>query len=259
VQSSQSPMSLSGKTIVITGAAQGIGQAIALRALNLGANVAAIDMNRDALDALHATDPKRVLGIYGDVVDPDLAGRAIHETVSRFGNVDGLVNNAGVTRTALIEKMTLEQWQTVVDVHLTGSFQMLQAVGRQRLTDARAGNPVSCSIVNVSSDAGRRGTIGQINYAAAKSGVLGLTMSAAREWAKYGIRVNSLGSGVIETPMTETIRGDKFKDNYLSQIPMNRFGNPDEVAGPACFLLSNESSYITGQHLWVNGGMTINV
>ena len=113
------------------------------------------------------------------------------------------------------------------------------------------------AIVNISSDAGRRGTVGQINYGAAKAGVLGISMSAAREWARHGIRVNSVCFGVVETEMTETIRGEKFRDGVMAQVPMGRFSTPEEVSQPVCFLLSNASSYITGQYLSVNGGYTI--
>ena len=124
---------------------------------------------------------------------------------------------------------------------------------------AEAGDTSPASIVNISSDAGRRGTVGQINYGAAKSGVMGITMSAAREWAAKGIRVNSICFGVVETEMTEVIRGEKFRDRVLAQVPMGRFSNPEEVSQPVCFLLSQAASYITGQHLSVNGGYTIGV
>jgi NAD(P)-dependent dehydrogenase (short-subunit alcohol dehydrogenase family) len=134
-----------------------------------------------------------------------LQGRNIVVTGAAQGAVHGLVNNAGITRPAMIEKMTVEQWQQVLDVHLSGSFYFLQAVGRHALARARAGDRSSASIVSISSDAGRRGTIGQLNYGAAKAGLLGLTMCAAREWAKYNVRVNTVGFGVVETPMTETI------------------------------------------------------
>jgi 3-oxoacyl-[acyl-carrier protein] reductase len=113
------------------------------------------------------------------------------------------------------------------------------------------------AIVNISSDAGRKGTIGQINYGAAKSGVLGLTMSAAREWGRYGIRVNSVAYGIVETAMTETVRGEKFRGKYLANIPLNRFLTPDEAALSIAFLLSPASTFITGQHLSVNGGSHI--
>ena len=122
------------------------------------------------------------------------------------------------------------------------------------LDKIRAGEQTSGSIVNISSDAGRRGTIGQINYSAAKAGMLGMTMSVAKEWAKYQVRANTICFGVIETPMTEVIRGDKFRDKILDQIPLGYWAQPEEVVKAVCFLLSDASSYITGQHLGVNGG-----
>jgi len=256
----ENALSLDGRTIIVTGAAQGIGEAITELVLQLGGNVIALDMNPERLEGLSASiGSDRLLTFAGNVVDPEISEQVVAQGVARFGAINGLVNNAGITRTAMIEKMTIEQWQQVIDVHLTGAFQLLQSVGRHMIAIARDTGSVTGSIVNVSSDAGRRGTIGQANYGTAKAGVLGLSMSAAREWAKYGIRVNSIGFGVVETPMTETIRGDKFKDNYLSQIPLGRFGKPIEVAWPVCFLLSDASSYMTGQHLWANGGWTIGV
>jgi 3-oxoacyl-[acyl-carrier protein] reductase len=126
-----------------------------------------------------------------------------------------------------------------------------------RRAEQNGGPLKSAAIVNVSSIAGRRGTFGQINYGAAKSGVLGITMSAAREWAKHGIRVNSVAFGLVETPMTETIRSPKFYDKSLAAIPMRRFTTPEEVAQPCCFLLSDGAAYITGQHLTIDGGSHI--
>jgi 3-oxoacyl-[acyl-carrier protein] reductase len=251
---------LDGKVVIVTGAGQGIGRAISKMALDLGARIVAVDLNGGALETLRdEADADRVLIAEGNVTDPELGATLVARAVEVFGGLHGLVNNAGITRAAMIEKMTIDSWQQVIDVHLTGAFQLLQAVGRHMLDAARNGSFEGGSIVNISSDAGRRGTIGQINYGAAKSGVLGLTMCAAREWGKYGIRVNSVGFGVVETPMTETLRSDKFRDTYLAQIPLARFGTVEEVAAPVCFLLSEASSYITGQHLWANGGMTIGV
>lgn len=253
-------LSLQGRNIVVTGAAQGIGRAITELVVELGGNVVAVDMNAEGLSALAAeVGADRVLAQSGSVADAAFAQAVVERGVAKFGALHGLVNNAGITRTAMIEKMSVEQWQQVLDVHLTGSFFFLQAVGRHMLARSRAGDGSGGSIVNISSDAGRRGTIGQINYAAAKAGVLGLTMSAAREWAKYNVRVNTVGFGVVETPMTETIRSEKFADTYLQQIPLGRWAEPAEVARPVCFLLSEASSYVTGQHLSVNGGYTIGV
>jgi NAD(P)-dependent dehydrogenase (short-subunit alcohol dehydrogenase family) len=155
----------------------------------------------------------------GNVADPDFTETAVRDVAARVGAIDGLVNNAGITRPAMIEKMTLEQWSEVISVHLTGAFLWTQAVGRIMLAQGKAGRENPGSILNISSDAGRAGSIGQINYAAAKSGLLGMTMSAAREWSKFGVRTNSVCFGVVETPMTETIRGDKFRDGILARIP----------------------------------------
>jgi 3-oxoacyl-[acyl-carrier protein] reductase len=121
------------------------------------------------------------------------------------------------------------------------------------------GDKTGGAIVNISSDAGRKGSIGQINYAAAKAGLMAMTMTAAREWGKYNLRANTICFGVVETPMTEVVRGEKFRDGTLAQIPMGRWATPDEVVKSVCFLLSNAASYITGQHLAVNGGFHISI
>lgn len=253
-------MDLQGRNIIVTGAGQGIGRAVSQLVLDLGGTVTAVDMNKEAIDSFAAeAGADRVLAVAGNVADAALAPGVVDQAAARFGAVHGLVNNAGVTRPAMIEKMTLEQWQLVIDVHLTGSFHFLQAAGRHMLQRSRDGDKSGGSIVNISSDAGRRGTIGQINYGAAKAGVLGLTMCAAREWAKYNVRVNTVGFGVVETPMTETIRSEKFAETYLAQIPLGRWAEAGEVARPVCFLLSDAASYVTGQHLSSNGGYTIGI
>ena len=151
----------------------------------------------------------------------------------------------------------LGDWARMLELNLTAPFRLLQAAGRKMLDQSKAGAQAPGAIVNISSDAGRRGTIGQINYGAAKSGINGLTMSAAREWAGKGIRVNSVAFGVVATPMTEVVRSEKFRDTYLAQIPMGRWASPEEVANAVCFLLSDAASYITGQTLSVNGGFHI--
>jgi len=260
---SEVPMSsplvtLEGRTIVVTGAGQGIGRATALMLGQLGGRIVLIDTNADMIAetaALIGAD--RSLALTGSVVDEAFVTDAVRQVQARFGAVHGLVNNAGVTRPALVEKMTRENWQTVIDVNLTGVFQCLHSFGSAMVAQAKAGERPLGAIVNISSDAGRRGTFGQINYGAAKSGVLGITMSAAREWARHGVRVNTVAFGVVETPMTEVARGEKFREKYLSEIPMGRFLDAESAAKSIAFLLSDAADYITGQHLSVNGGFYI--
>jgi 3-oxoacyl-[acyl-carrier protein] reductase len=252
----ENPMSLEGRNIMVTGAGQGIGRAIAELAVRLGARVLLTDMNGTVLEEVAATLPSgRARIAPGNVTDPHAVQEAVDGTIKEWGAIHGLVNNAGISRPAMIEKMSPEQWQAVIDVHLTGAFNCLQAVGRTMIARARNGDKSGGSIVNISSDAGRQGTIGQINYVVAKAGILGATMSAAREWAKYGIRANTVVFCVVETPMTAKLRADeKLRETYLARIPMGRWSSPKEVAEPVCFLLSSAASYITGQHLSVNGG-----
>ena len=253
-------VSLQGRTIVVTGAAQGIGKATTELAIELGANVVAVDLNGEALGpALAALPAERVMKVVGSVTDAELAASTVADAVGRFGSVNGLVNNAGIIRPAMIEKMSMHQWREVIDVHLTGAFLWLQAVGRHLVQRAKDGDASGGAIVNISSDAGRKGSVGQINYAAAKAGLLGMTMTAAREWGKYNIRTNSICFGVVETPMTEVVRGEKFRDGMLAQIPLARWATPDEVVRTVCFLLSDASSYTTGQHIGVNGGFHISL
>ncbi len=251
-QNRSNPMTMTGRTVLVTGAAQGIGKSVVDSAIALGARVIGVDLD---MSSRIATD--QFLPLTCDVSCPDMVDATVAAALDRFGTIDGLVNNAGISRAAMADRMTLETWQSVIDVNLTGSFLVLQAVGKHMIGKAKSGVVGERSIVNIASDAGRRGTIGQINYGSAKAGVLGLTMSAAREWARFGIRVNAVSFGVVETPMTETIRQDKFRDTYLQQIPLGRFAPSEEVSQPVLFMLSAAASYITGQTLSVNGGYVI--
>lgn len=253
------PMSLAGRTIIVTGAGQGIGLAAARQIIALGGNVALVDMNPEALNAAVAEfGADRAIGVAGSVADPELGPRVVAEAAGTFGAVHGLVNSAGITRPAMFAKMDLSQWQQVIDVHLTGAFLFMQATAQHMIERNKAGDTAPGAMINISSDAGVQGTIGQVNYATAKAGLLGMTMSAAREWARYGIRANAIAFGMVETPMTETIRGEKFRDTYLSKIPLGRWSSPEEAAGPICFLLSDAASFITGQRISANGGSQMN-
>ncbi len=226
----QNPMNLTDRVIIITGAAQGIGRGVACKAAELGARLALVDVNGDGARETATMIGNAAEVHVGSVADPAFVQHMVETVAAKHGAINGLFNNAGIIRTAMIHKMSLADWQAVIDVNLSGVFYCLQAVGRHMMERAEAGEVASRRIVNVSSVAGRRGTIGQINYGAAKSGVLGITMSAAREWARFGIGVNSVCFGAVETPMTEVIRSPKFIERTMAAIPMGRIAQPAEVA-----------------------------
>ena len=247
-------MQLKDRVAVVTGAGQGIGAAVARAYADEGAKVAVIDMKAEAAVAVAADIVARggeAFGVACDVADRAGVEAMAAQVTNRWGRIDILVNNAGITRTAMLHKMTSEQWQQVLAVHLTGAFNCLQAVV-DGMIERRYGR-----IIYVTSTAGVLGTIGQINYSAAKAGVLGMTKSTAKELARHGITANAIAPGAA-TPMTETIRTDeRFKEKYLDRIPLGRWATPEEIAPVFVFFASEASSYVTGQVLAADGGMTI--
>ncbi|MEO8506031.1 MAG: 3-oxoacyl-ACP reductase FabG [Betaproteobacteria bacterium] len=247
-------MRLAGRTALVTGAAQGIGEAVVRAFASEGASVCIADVAFDRASALAAelaAQGVRAMASRCDVSSRAEVAATVADACARLGGIDILVNNAGITRPGMLHKMTEDQWDLVVAVHLKGTFNCLQAVV-PGMIERRAGR-----IINVTSVAGVLGTIGQINYSAAKAGIVGITMSAARELAQYGITVNAIAPGAA-TPMTETIRtDDRFRDKYLARIPLGRWAEPAEVAPVFVFFASDAASYVTGQVLAADGGLTI--
>lgn len=247
-------MQLAGRAAIVTGAAQGIGAAVARAYAAEGARVALVDLAGDRAEAAAAAlraQGADALGIGCDVARREDVDAMVAAAVQRFGQVDILVNNAGITRPAMLHRMTDEQWDSVLAVHVTGSFHCLRAV-TPGMIERRYGR-----VINVTSAAGLVGTIGQVNYSAAKAALVGLTMSAARELAKSGIVVNAVAPGAA-TPMTDTIRTDpRFRDKYLERIPVGRWAEPEEIAPVFVFLASAGAAFVTGQVIAADGGMTI--
>lgn len=233
------------KAYIVTGAASGIGRATAQKLLAGGARVAVADIREDEV-----TNTAKELGDSAIPFVLDVANRGSWTAVAtdlekRFGGLDGLVNNAGVLRDRTLVKMTDDEWHTVVDTHLYGSW-----LGCQIMQPLLAKN--GGAIVNTSSS-GRFGAYGQTNYAAAKAGIVGMTKSIAMEFARFGIRANAVSPGPIETQMTLSVPAH-VRETWLSSIVLRRLGQPEEIANSTAFLLSDEASYITAQVLDVNGG-----
>jgi 3-oxoacyl-[acyl-carrier protein] reductase len=244
---------LDGKVAVVTGGGRGVGRAICLAFAGEGADVVVNYASKDQ-PAQEVVEMVKKIGRKAVVVKGNVALKAdaekiIQTAIDAFGKIDILVNNAGATKTAMLHKMTEEQWDEVVDIHLKGPFLCIQAASKYMM-EKKYGK-----IINVTSVAGLVGTKGQINYSAAKGGILALTKSAARELADYGVTVNVISLGIVATEMTEKIRTDtKLQEIYIKRILLNRFAEPADVVPAFVFLASEESRYITGQLLCVDGG-----
>lgn len=242
---------LDGKVAIVTGGARGIGRAIGDRFLNEGAIVCLFDIMEDELKKVKEGCKSNNLRVFTvDISDTTSVGSAVNETMGEFGRVDILVNNAGINRDNLLMRMTDEEWDRVIEVNLKGTYNCIKAVIRPMLK-ARWGR-----IINITSVIGMIGNAGQANYSASKAGIIGLTKSAAKELASRGITVNCIAPGFIETPMTDVLPDD-VKDTYMKQIPMGKFGKPDDISGVCAFLSGDDASYITGQVIVVDGGMVM--
>ncbi|WP_315762328.1 SDR family NAD(P)-dependent oxidoreductase [Sphingomonas sp. Y38-1Y] len=272
---------LVGKVAIVTGSGRGIGRAVAVRLASEGASVVVNDLDQAPAQAV--VDKIRAGGgsaiaCNGNVTAPDFGDRVVAAAIDAFGSLDIIVNNAGYTRDGVIQKQSDAQFQAMLDVHVTAPFRILRAAAEpwRALAKAEAaeGREVIRKVVNISSISGVNGNAGQINYAAAKAAVVGMTKTLAKEWGRLKVCVNCVAFGFIETRLNlpsghpdtiaeiegEAIRfgvPDSFRDAVTAQIPLGRAGTPEEAAGPVWFFCSPDSDYVSGQTLLVAGGLGV--
>src|SRR6476660_2271302 len=247
-------MRFENQVAVVTGAGRGIGHAIAVRLAKEAARVASVSRTeanaKKTADEINATRADAAKAYAVDVADQAAVQKAAAQIFEDFGRVDILVNNAGVTRDGLSMRMSMDDWDTVLNTNLKGAFTFTQALMRSMIKQ-RSGR-----IINISSIAGLTGNAGQANYSASKAGLIGLTKTLARELASRGITVNAVAPGLIETDMTDVL-SDQIKKAILPRIPLGKFGEGEDIAAAVAFLAAPEAKYITGQVLTVDGGMVM--
>jgi len=247
-------MSLQSQVALVTGASRGIGEAIARRLFGDGASLVLVARrNLEAASKIaQELEPlgRRTLALQADVADPDQVTKMVEGILQKFNKIDILVNNAGLTKDNLLVRMSEQDWDTVIDTNLKGAFNCIKAVARGMMKN-RSGK-----IVNVSSVVGLMGNPGQANYCASKAGLIGLTKSAAKELASRNITVNAIAPGFIDTEMTK-ILSEQAKNALLSLVPLQKAGTPADVANLISFLVSDQASYITGQVIQIDGGLSM--
>ncbi|WIF96195.1 3-oxoacyl-[acyl-carrier-protein] reductase [Caminicella sporogenes] len=247
-------MNLSGKTAIVTGGSRGIGKAIALKLAEKGADIVVnytsnFEKAQEVVEKIKSMG-RKAIAIKADVSNPDDVANLVKEVSKNFESIDILVNNAGITRDGLLIRMKDEDWDKVININLKGTYLCTKLVGKKMMKQ-RSGK-----IINVASVVGIIGNAGQANYSASKAGVIGFTKSAAKELAARGITVNAVAPGFIETEMTDKLPADVI-ENYKKNIPIARFGKPEDVANVVAFLASEKANYITGQVINVDGGMVM--
>jgi 3-oxoacyl-[acyl-carrier protein] reductase len=271
----QTPFTLAGKVALVTGAARGIGKAIAQRLAMAGASVMMNDLDADALAAAEEEiQTGRVRHMHGDLTDPAVPDLLVKAAVDQFGSIDIIVNNAGYTWDSVIQKTTDEQFQAMLDIHLVTPFRILRAasgfIREAAKRETAAGERVMRKVVNITSISGTDGNPGQAGYSSGKAGVIGLTKTLAKEWGRYNVNVNAVGFGLIETRLVQPLNGgtvnmrgrqirlgvqQSLLDSAKSGCPLGRLGTPEDAAGAVLFFCSPLSDYVTGEVLICSGGL----
>jgi 3-oxoacyl-[acyl-carrier protein] reductase len=272
------PFSLNGKSALVTGAGRGIGRAIAQKLAAAGAAVMINDLDEAALaeSLVIMRQSGRAEALAGDITAPETPQELVDATLAAFGSLDIIVNNAGYTWDNVIQKMTDEQFQAMLDIHLTAPFRILRAastwIRETAKREAAEGRRVMRKVVNISSISGLDGFAGQAAYSSAKAGVVGFTKTMAKEWGRYNVNVNAVAFGIIETRLTQPLAGDaaiveiqgrripmgvqpKALDEIRARCPLGRLGTPEEAAGAVLFFCSPLSDYVSGEVLLVSGGL----
>ena len=268
-------LDLSGKTALVTGAGRGIGRAIASRLAEAGANVVVNDLDAAAVNET-ASILRASVAVPGDVTAPDFPGQLVEAALSAYGGIDIVVNNAGYTWDSVIQKTTDEQFQAMLDIHLTAPFRILRAASEYIRAAAKsetaAGQRTMRKVVNITSIAGTDGNAGQAGYSSGKAGVIGLTKTMAKEWGRYNVNVNAVGFGLIETRLIQPITGEgasidikgrsisvgvqpRMLETIKNICPLGRLGTPEEAANAVLFFCSPLSDYVTGEVLICGGGL----